>query len=64
MTNKGAETGKALKEISSEIIRTTGSWLTETFNPGDVVQIAGTAHNNGYFEIKEISLDGKEADSL
>ena len=49
------------RERLSEIIRSEGSWLADGFVAGQTIFISGATKeaNNGYFDILEISEDGK-----
>ncbi len=55
----GTESGEAVIRFSPELCRSEGSWLADGFLPGDIIRVNGTSHNNNYYEIKEISADGK-----
>ncbi|HHV64893.1 MAG TPA: hypothetical protein GXX46_07465, partial [Peptococcaceae bacterium] len=52
------DSGTAIKEIPSEISRSSGSWLDDGFAPGDIIYVNGTQKNNGYYQIKEIKDGG------
>ena len=40
------------------IDRSTGSWLSDGFAPGDIITVSGTLENNGNYTIGSISTDG------
>ena len=40
------------------LMRSSGSWITDGFAPGQTIQIAGTGKNNGSYTIQALSSDG------
>lgn len=61
LTNETVENVRIVKDNPSVITRSSGSWLSDGFAAGQIIYISGATKeaNNGYFDILEISEDGK-----
>jgi hypothetical protein len=46
-------------DTPDRIRRAAGSWLADGFEPGQTIRVNGTEYNDGMYQIKSISADGK-----
>lgn len=60
----GSVTFTQIATVNDEIVRATGSWVTDGFSASDSIQILGTSSNNGTFTIAAISTTVNPDDTI